>query len=344
MHSKTPIHPLKITPRRPNYIALDVGPHQPVSKILRFAPRKNPYQTLIDKPRTLHQLNLNFDGNPLQPAAFLKLVANLKQLKSLHSLNFDLNWLPFERRSIYKFFKAIKHLKNLSVIHISLRGSETNFFERKIQPLCQAIKKIRQSLKVEIKLSLSPMNLISYFHGPRLLESLKKSPRFTCAHLNFSNRENFADARTFITPLKKCKSLSNLHLYFYACKIVEKTDFSDFLEDLKDLQSVKNSKVYLKKCGGLTNSNLKSFVPAFKEAARIMSLEIIFEECSEITIGSEWRSFAKSLGSQKVRAKMIGRKMKKARQPMKKFKKLILVGLLLVALIAPWFIWLAVAS
>ena len=328
MHPKSLVYPSQ-RPHQSSHVALDVRSNRSVGKIFPFTRDHNLNMALKERSRSLHHLPLEYRGKMAWPHDVKKLTKSIKHIKSLESLRINLNWLPYEQKSIMKVFRSIKHIKNLKEIQLDVIQAFTVHLGKKICPLYKAIKEIRRSSKIEIKLSFLLQSENDNNDFKALLKSFSQIRRLTSVDLTFLNYESLSIITGYIDALHASRSLLNLSIGLSFFKVADDTRFDDLLVSIGCFKKLKNSRLSLQKCDKLSYSKLKPLVPTINVLGHFLNFNLVFDNCSNAMSPFEWRSFDKSIKSLKtphaVRTKYVGNHRKVA--------LMIIITLIIVCLI-----------
>jgi len=315
MHPKSLVHPSQ-TPLLSSHIALDIKSNQTVGKVFPFTRDNHLNMALKERSRSLNQLSLEYKGKMFWPHDVKKLTTSIKHIKSLECLRINLNWLPYDSKSIMKIFRSIKHIKNLKTLQFDVNQPFTVHLGKKIGPLYKALKEIRRSSKIEIKLSFLLQSENDNNDFKMLLKCFSQIRRLTSVDLIFSNYESLLIINGYIDALHGSRSLLNLSIGLSHFKVADDTRFDDLLESIGGFRRLKNSRVSLQKCDKLSYSMLRRLVPTINELGYVLNFDLVFDNCSNAMTPFEWKSFNKSIKNLKtshaVRTKFIGNHKKAA--------------------------------
>ena len=267
-------------------------------QVLRFKQVKNGKLALKNGFKMCSQFSFTYCGllaNYLEPQIF---ISHLKNLKYLKHLTLDLAFLlQIPKHFICKILTSFKSLKGLAVLHFELKYVSSLVRESNLQSLCQALSILNDLSRVQVRFSLSAleMNHREALGLNLLLRSLSQLERFTSANLTFRSSADITPILVATETFKASRSLTKFSLTFEKCKINPFSRLKELFLTLKEIQLLRYSEILFKECDVPEYASLKTIIPSIETVSQNQHISIIFENYRHTMSTYERLMFLKSV-------------------------------------------------
>ncbi len=282
-------------------IALHIEPQNQMNKVFLYRQNKDGKQALKQGSRAHNpSSSLSLDSS--------RSLSYLKQLKSVKYLTLGIAY-PFKipHHFILKILRSLKSLKGLTVIHLEVTCLSPFFHSSNFNSFCQALLRINDLPKVQIKFSLhfsAGLDGILALQQSPLFGNLAKIERLTSVFLTFSKWISLSECVFAIGPLEKSKSLTKFSFTLENNSFGLRPQFQNLFIFLKEIKSLKSSEILFKECSLPPYKKLKELIPLLEEAGQRGAIKMTFEKCAQKMTDYQSLNFLKSAKKIKSRHKV----------------------------------------